>query len=75
VAADDPTVAIIGQAVSAVVATVLWAYLASVAILVGGELNVELQRRPGARGGRGAEGRGVSAVLNDVPRVLTSHGR
>lgn len=43
VAADDPTVAIIGQAVNAVVATVLWAYLASVAILVGGELNVQLR--------------------------------
>jgi membrane protein len=43
VAADDPTVAVIGQAVNAVVATVLWAYLASVAILVGGELNVELR--------------------------------
>jgi hypothetical protein len=50
VAADDPTVAIIGQAVNAVVATVLWAYLASVAILVGGELNVELRagRAPAA---------------------------
>jgi membrane protein len=43
VAADDPTVAIIGQAVNAVVATVLWAYLASVAILVGGELNAQLR--------------------------------
>jgi membrane protein len=50
VAADDPTVAIIGQAVNAVVATVLWAYLASVAILVGGELNVQLRagRAPAA---------------------------
>ena len=50
VAADDPTVAVIGQAVNAVVATVLWAYLASVAILVGGELNVELRagRAPAA---------------------------
>ena len=42
---DDPTVAIIGQAVNAVIATVLWAYLASIAILVGGELNAVVRGR------------------------------
>ena len=45
VAADDPAVQIIGQSVNAVVATVLWAYLASIAILVGSELNVLLRER------------------------------
>ena len=42
---DDPTVALIGQAVNAVIATVLWAYLASIAILVGGELNAVVRGR------------------------------
>ena len=45
VAADDPAVQIIGQSVNAVVATVLWAYLASIAILVGGEFNATLRER------------------------------
>ena len=45
VAADDPAVALIGQSVNAVVATVLWAYLASVAILLGGEFNAALRAR------------------------------
>jgi uncharacterized BrkB/YihY/UPF0761 family membrane protein len=36
-------VTIIGQSVNAVVATVLWAYLASIAILVGGEFNAALR--------------------------------
>jgi len=45
VAPDDPTVAIIGQAVNAVIATVLWAYLASIAILLGGELNAVVRTR------------------------------
>ncbi len=45
VAGDDPVVAVIGQAVNAVVATVLWAYLASIAILLGGEFNAALKRR------------------------------
>ena len=35
----DPRVALIGESVSAVVATALWAYLASIAILYGAELN------------------------------------
>jgi len=45
VAAADPTVNIIGQSVNAVVATVLWAYFASIAILLGGELNAALRER------------------------------
>ena len=45
VASDDPTVVLIGQSVNAVVATVLWAYLASAAILLGGEANALLRRR------------------------------
>jgi membrane protein len=54
VAGDDPVVNIIGQAVNAVVATVLWAYLASIAILLGGEYNavVRAQRRPPEPTGR-----------------------
>jgi membrane protein len=39
VSSDDPAIHIIGQSVNAVVATVLWAYLASIAILIGGEFN------------------------------------
>ena len=47
VASNDPSVTLIGQAVNAVVSTVLWAYLASIAILIGGELNAVLRaRRP-----------------------------
>src|ERR687885_1395772 len=42
---DDPSVQIIGQAVNAVIATVLWAYLASIAILLGGELNAVVRGR------------------------------
>lgn len=45
VAADDPSVQIIGQSVNAVVATVIWAYLASIAILLGGEFNAILRER------------------------------
>jgi membrane protein len=47
VAGGDPSVALIGQAVNAVVSTVLWAYLASIAILLGGELNAVLRARRG----------------------------
>ncbi len=43
--ADDSRVTLIGEAVSAVVATALWAYLASIAILLGGELNALLASR------------------------------
>jgi membrane protein len=44
-ATNDPSVTLIGQAVNAVVSTVLWAYLASIAILLGGELNAVLRAR------------------------------
>ena len=40
-----PVVTLIGQAVNAVVSTVLWAYLASIAILLGGEFNALLRQR------------------------------
>jgi len=43
VAANDATVNLIGQSVNAVVATVLWAYLASIAILLGAEFNAALR--------------------------------
>jgi membrane protein len=42
---SDARVVIIGQAVGAVVATVLWSYFSSIAILVGNELNAELTRQ------------------------------
>jgi membrane protein len=45
VASNDPSVTLIGQAVNAVVSTVLWAYLASIAILLGGEVNALLRKR------------------------------
>ena len=48
VASNDPSVTLIGQAVNAVVSTVLWAYLASIAILLGGEVNAALRARRGA---------------------------
>jgi membrane protein len=41
----DPTVTLIGQSVNAVVATVIWAYVASIAILLGGEVNAMLRAR------------------------------
>jgi membrane protein len=47
VVVNDAKVVIIGQAVGAVVATVLWTYFSSVAILVGNELNAELARLRG----------------------------
>jgi membrane protein len=47
VVVNDARVVIIGQAVGALVATVLWTYFSSVAILVGNELNAELARRRG----------------------------
>jgi membrane protein len=45
VAANDPSMILIGQSINAVVATVLWAYLASIAILIGGEFNAALRNR------------------------------
>jgi membrane protein len=47
VVVNDARVVIIGQAVGAVVATVLWTYFSSVAILAGNELNAELARMRG----------------------------
>jgi membrane protein len=41
---NDARVVVIGQAVGAVVATVLWTYFSSIAILAGNELNAELAR-------------------------------
>ena len=41
---DDQAVALLGNAVGAIVAGVLWVYLTSIVILVGGELNAELRR-------------------------------
>jgi membrane protein len=58
VAAGDPTVDVIGQSVNAVIATVLWAYLASIAILMGGEFNAALRLR---RSATGLEGDAVDA--------------
>ena len=54
IASEDPTVVVISQSVNAVVATVLWAYLASAAILLGGEVNALHAPAPGGAGGRAA---------------------
>jgi membrane protein len=45
VAADDPQVVLIGRTVGAVVATAVWMYFSSIAVLLGAELNAELARR------------------------------
>src|SRR5829696_3161381 len=50
VVVNNAQVVLIGRAVGAVVATVLWTYFSSVAILVGNELNAELARQRGADG-------------------------
>ena len=47
VVVSNAEVVLIGRAVGAVVATVLWTYFSSVAILVGNELNAELARLRG----------------------------
>jgi membrane protein len=47
VVVNNAQVVLIGRAVGAVVATVLWTYFSSVAILVGNELNAELARMRG----------------------------
>ena len=44
VVVNNQNVVIIGRAVGAVVATVLWTYFSSMAILIGNELNAELAR-------------------------------
>jgi membrane protein len=48
VVVNNAQVVLIGRAVGAVVATVLWTYFSSIAILVGNELNAELARRRAA---------------------------
>jgi membrane protein len=53
IAHEDPTVIIIGQSVNAVVSTVVWAYLASIAILLGGEFNAA-RRAKGEEAAAGA---------------------
>jgi membrane protein len=55
VVVNNAEVVLIGRAVGAVVATVLWTYFSSVAILVGNELNAELARLrdPGGEGALG----------------------
>jgi uncharacterized BrkB/YihY/UPF0761 family membrane protein len=50
VVVNNAQVVLIGRAVGAVVATVLWTYFSSIAILVGNELNAELARRRGVAG-------------------------
>ena len=47
VVVNNAQVVLVGRAVGAVVATVLWTYFSSVAILVGNELNAELARMRG----------------------------
>jgi membrane protein len=50
VVVNNAQVVLIGRAVGAVVATVLWTYFSSIAILVGNELNAELARLRGGGG-------------------------
>jgi membrane protein len=50
VGAEDEVIALVGQAVVAVVATMLWAFLSSIAILLGGEVNAALRPRGAAPG-------------------------
>jgi membrane protein len=49
VVVNNAQVVLVGRAVGAVVATVLWTYFSSIAILVGNELNAELARLRGLR--------------------------
>ncbi len=49
VVVNDSNVVIIGRAIGAVVATVLWTYFSSMAILLGNELNAELARARSSR--------------------------
>jgi membrane protein len=66
VSGGDANVDIIGQSVNAVIATVLWAYLASIAILLGGEFNAVLRRRRLAAALEVRERAGAPA--DDAPR-------
>lgn len=42
------TIVSVGRAVGALVATVLWVYLSSIAVLFGGEINAAIDRRRGS---------------------------
>jgi membrane protein len=44
VGADEEAIALVGRAIGAVVATMLWAFLSSIAILLGGEVNAAVAR-------------------------------
>jgi membrane protein len=63
VASGDPSVELIGQAVNAVVATVIWAYLASIAILLGGEFNVAVRARCALRRARQQNGGDLLGIV------------
>jgi len=74
VRADDPAVQLIGQSVNAVVATVLWAYMASIAILLGGEFNAILGTRRAARQAGvepGQPSRDATPAAGSQPRDVT----
>jgi membrane protein len=66
VAGGDPSVDVIGQSVNAVIATVLWAYLASIAILLGGEFNATLRRRSAASAVRAAADEAAAARFDSA---------
>jgi membrane protein len=51
VGAEDEAIVLVGRAVGAVVATMLWTFLSSMAILLGGEANAAIARRPADAGG------------------------
>lgn len=57
--------------VNAVIATVLWAYFASIAILLGGEFNAVLRRRPFAAALEARE-RAIEAPDDAAPRFSTA---
>lgn len=67
VAVDDQQVVIIGHTVGAVVATIVWTYFSSTAILLGGELNAELARRRRARTASAPRSGERGAVLSLPP--------
>jgi membrane protein len=68
IAQDDPSVIIIGQSVNAVVSTVVWAYLASIAILLGGEFNAA---RRAKREQEAADAVKLTLVGADAPAPAT----
>jgi membrane protein len=73
-APTDEAVALLGQVVGAVVAAVLWTFLSSISLLVGGELNSEVAAARGkvgsgrgGRRGRGGRGPGRPADRGVLP--------